>query len=132
MTEVTVKYCDYIHGGARTAPVAVRAIPASAPVQDANPIKTTYVPRKVYLKPRDFQKHGYTPGCGGCEFLETGNGQRQNHTTECRERMEALLENDEAGQQRLREAKDRQDLWIEKQTLEAPAEPAKEDKSETP
>ena len=118
LTEVTIKYSDYVHGGARTAPVALKAIPASAPVVDANPIKTTYVPRKLYLKPRDFLVHGYTPGCRGCEWLETGNGQRQNHTTECRDRMEALLASDGDGQQRLQEAKDRQDLWISKQKIE--------------
>ena len=95
LKEVTVKYREYIHGGARTAPAAVHVIPASAPVKDPNPIKTTYVPRNVYLKPKDFLKHGYTAGCRGCEFLETGIGQRQNHNSECRERMEALLQSDE-------------------------------------
>ena len=46
--------------------------------------------------------------------------------------MEALLESDETGQQRLREAKDRQDTWIEKQDIEATAETTKEDKGEAP
>ena len=46
--------------------------------------------------------------------------------------MEALLESDETGQQRLRDAKDRQDTWIEKQAIEATAETSKEDKGEAP
>ena len=40
LKEVTVKYSDYIHGGARTAPIAVRAIPASMPVVEPNPVTT--------------------------------------------------------------------------------------------
>ena len=109
-----MKYSEYIHGGARISPATIRAIPASNTVQDPNPIKTSYIPRKVYLKPRDFAEHGYTPGCRGCEWLETGNGQRQNHNQECRERMEALLESDVEGAQRLKEAKERTDSWIDK------------------
>ena len=80
--EVTVKYGDYIHGGARTTPVATRAIPASMPVADPEPLRTTYVPRAVCPKPRDFEEHGYTPGCRGCELLVTGL--RKKTESQCR------------------------------------------------
>ena len=114
LEEVTVKYNDYIRGGARTAPLAIRAIPAIAPVRDPEPVKTSYVPRNAYLKPKDCLAHGYTPGCRGCEWLETGNGQRRNHNNECRERLEALPDNDTEGAQRLKEAKERTDTRIAK------------------
>ena len=109
-------YSDYIRGGARTKPLAVRFDSRHTTIApDVDPIPTTYVPRATYLKPADFAKHGYSAGCPGCEFLVTGLGGRKNHTPACRLRMEELLANDDAGRERLRIAAERKDLWTSKQ-----------------
>ena len=51
--------------------------------------------RGAYLKPRDFEKYGWTKGCEGCRRLRTGGMQARPHTQECRERMEAELAREE-------------------------------------
>ena len=45
LTEVTVKLADYIHGGARTKPIAARITVPAASSPDPNPIATNFVPR---------------------------------------------------------------------------------------
>ena len=69
----------------------------------------------ITLKPLDFQLYGYTPGCRGCEWLETGLGKRQSHNSEFRARIEELLAKDVEGEKRLRESIDRRDAWLAKQ-----------------
>ena len=55
-----------------------------------------------------------TEGCRGCEFLQTGIGQRQNHSDQCRDRLEVELAKSEKGQVRLERSKDRIDHWAAK------------------
>ena len=86
----------------------MRSIPASKPIADPDPVKTSYVPR-------DFEVHGYTPVCRGCEFLEAGLGRRQNHNMECRTKIEELLENTEDGDEQIREAGERKTRWMDRQ-----------------
>ena len=51
-------------------------------------------PRQVYIKKRDIEQHGHTPGCAGCRTMLQG-GTRRNHSEECRKRMEAAMAGDE-------------------------------------
>ena len=44
-------------------------------------------PRRTYLKKEDFEVHGYTEGCKGCKWIQTGIGQ-PGHDEKCRTRME--------------------------------------------
>ena len=120
---INVKYTDFVSGGPRTMPIAVHVPVDIAVNPDPNPIPTTYILRSTSLRPKDFTRHGFTGGCRGCEFLATGLGKRQNHTTECRLRMEALLAADEDGKRRLEEAEERKNRWAYKQT-EAKADPS--------
>ena len=64
------------------------AIPKNA---DAEPIAPAFVPRRTRLNPGDFEKHGYTVGCQGCEKLQAGSSERRNHSQQCRARMEEAL-----------------------------------------
>ena len=59
----------------------------------------------------DFDEFGFTEGCKGCEFSQTGIGQRQNHS---RGRVEAELAKSEEGQTRIDRSKDRIDHWVAK------------------
>ena len=51
------------------------------------------IPRRIYLKPADFGKHGYSDGCPRCIYFRTGVGlyRTRPHTEECRARIEAEL-----------------------------------------
>ena len=79
------------------------------------------MPRRTYLKDRDFKTHGYTENCEGCRRLRTGGMGARPHTDECRTRIEAKLR--EAEDPRWARAKARMDeaLWEEIQRQEAQA-----------
>ena len=81
-----------------------------------------FIPRRARLAHKDFDKFGYTEGCRGCEFLQTGIGQRQNQSDQCRDRLEAEFATSEEGQARLERSKDRIDHWGAKVGEEALAE----------
>ena len=51
-------------------------------------------PRRTYLKKEDFEVHGYTEGCKGCRWIQTGIGQ-PGHDETCRKRMEDNLRKEE-------------------------------------
>ena len=54
------------------------------------------VPRRLYLKERDFMAHGTSDHCLGCRALISG-GRAQGHTEECRIRVEGELRKTEEG-----------------------------------
>ena len=60
-----------------------------------------FIPRRTRLAQKDFDEFGYTENCRCCEFLQTGIGGRQNHSDQCRLRIEAELIQTEDGQQRI-------------------------------
>lgn len=55
------------------------------------------------LRREDYAAHGYTIGCPGCRALLRGVAP-QTHSEPCRHRMEDILKESEAGQQRKRVA----------------------------
>ena len=64
------------------------------------------VPRRLYLRTRDFKEHGGTRGCKGCIAMARG-GKGVPHTEACRKRMtEAIAETDE-GRERAKAAEAR-------------------------
>ena len=65
-----------------------------------------FVPRRVYIKKRDYEEYGYTPGCEGCVRMQDGRGKRP-HNQECVERMMEALKSSEEGRRRLQAADDR-------------------------
>ena len=59
-------------------------------------------PRNVYrmrLKRDDFIEKGFTDGCPGCKAILSG-GPVRGHTEQCRKRMEGLMQQTPAGQER--------------------------------
>ena len=34
------------------------------------------IPRRVYIKKKDYEQHGFTPGCEGCAEMQDGRGKR--------------------------------------------------------
>ena len=75
-------------------------------------VEKPYIPRKVYLKVSDFEKFGHTPGRRGCESIIMREKYRVNHSAECRARIIQALPQDEDGQRRLREAEDKENLFL--------------------
>lgn len=63
--------------------------------------------RRARLQRADFLAHGYTPDCHGCENIRGGSRIAIAHSERCRERMEALLAQSDAGRRRLEEAERR-------------------------
>ena len=127
---VVVRYEDFILKGAKTT------IQIRMPKQDggdsraAEPVRgSELVPRRIYAMPRDVVKYGFTQGCPGCTFAQTGIGPKRNHNEACRVRMESKIAKD-ALDERVGKAKDRQDHYFEQKIKES-EEPKRLDDSRT-
>ena len=107
---------EYVQKGAKTSFEDIRTqrhiADGHAPIPAA--LGRAFIPRRARLAHKDFDNYGYTEGCRGCGFLQTGIGQRQNHSDQCRDRLEAELAKSEEGQARLEKSKDRIDHWAAK------------------
>ena len=53
-------------------------------------------PRRVYIRRVELMKHGFTPGCPGCEAAQAGTPPR-GHTEPCRVRIETAMRGDKDG-----------------------------------
>jgi hypothetical protein len=94
--------------GRMTMRIPVRVGDQNEPIIDKNYDRSK--PRRVYLRKRDFQKHGYTAGCEGCAKLSEGRdrpGWRRPHSEDCVARMLEEMGKDEEGQRRIQDATDR-------------------------
>ena len=76
--QINTRYYDYILDGEKAPPamVIVRSHvvvknPDSAPVV---PAAGGYVSRRMAIRLRDLEAHGYTPGCPGCIGAQLGDG----------------------------------------------------------
>ena len=107
---------EYVQKGAKTSFEDIRTqrqiVDGHAPIPAA-PARA-FIPRRAGLAHKDFDNFGYTEVCRGCEFLQTWIGQRQNHSDQCRDRLEAELAKSEEGQVRLERSKDRINHWTAK------------------
>ena len=123
---------EYVQKGAKTSFEEVRThkhvVESRAPVpEEAN---RKYEPRRIRLEQKDFDRLGYTQNCRGCEFLSTGIGVRQGHSSQCRARMEKDLAETEDGKARLDKSKGKFDYWTAKAGEEDTKENAEKDKDE--
>ena len=66
-----------------------------------NKEETISAPRGIRTEKKDFDKHGYTPGCEGCRRMKDG-GERRSHTAKCRERMMKAMSEDDEGKERMK------------------------------
>ena len=64
--EIDMSFSDYVSQGARSSPVDVRPATPSTPIPapGGDP-----VPRRAKMEPQDFERHGFTAGCPGCEQI---------------------------------------------------------------
>ena len=62
--------------------------------------------QRVTLRPHDFRTHGYTENCKGCNAI-LYKKTPQGHSERCRQRMETILADSEAGRARLAIAQQR-------------------------
>ena len=108
--ELDMHYRDYVIQGARSFPVEVRLPTTGNPIADPEGVQP--VPRRAKLNPGNFERHGYTIGCPGCEQLQLPSPVRENHPEACRKRMEKELSKISGGQERLCRAKDRSDTRV--------------------
>ena len=112
LTELTFRFADYIHKGARTKPIDARITVPAAARTDPNPIATNFVPRGVKLAAKDFENYDRIAGCPGCMHPDSGRSGSRNHRADCRQHVEGLLAQDDEGRRRLTEANGRRDAWI--------------------
>ena len=61
-------------------------------------------PNDCFIQRKDLEQHGQTKGCAGCRTMIDG-GNRQAHSSECRERFRRLMQGDEKVQ-RMQERRD--------------------------
>ena len=107
---------EYVQKGTKTSFEDIRThrhiVDGHAPIPAAP--GRAFIPRRARLAHKDFDNCENTEGCRGCEFLQTGIGQRQNHSDQCRDTLESDLAKSEEGQVRLERSKDRIDHWAAK------------------
>ena len=111
-------YDDYIMKGAKTSPAA--GVPRQG-AQEADthvPLRgREFVPRRIYIKPNDSDRHGHTEGCKGCTCLTNRIGPRVLHSEGCRIRMEKIIGEDVADD-RSKKLKERFDHCLAQQVAE--------------
>ena len=110
MDEAMTPIDEYVQKGAKTSWAHRHVVEGYAPVP-ADPGRAS-VPRRARLAQGDFENEGYTEDCRGGEFLQIGIGARQNHSDDCRARIEEELSKTEDGKVRLGKSKDEIDHWV--------------------
>ena len=69
------------------------------------------VPRRLYIKTRDVEKHGYTAGCKGCVAMLRG-GRGVPHSEACRKRLTEMIAQSDEGRARKEAADRRRDDYL--------------------
>ena len=111
---IKVRYEDFVLEGAKSQGARLRFADPSVAVAIDPPIARAgneWAPRRAYLKPADFVKHGYTVGCPGCNWIQTGLGSKRGHNEECRSRMEDSMAANADDKVRIQLQKDKMDAY---------------------
>ena len=87
-----------------SAPHGVVDIPARPDIE--------WKPRRIYVKPNDCLKYGYTDGCRGCMWLQHGLGAKAGHNDECRKRIETAFASDPDDKWRVEQQKAKMDEYV--------------------
>ena len=109
-----LKYREYVCQGAKSTNPRVRfaEVPRSNP--NPEPIGKAFVPRKARITEEELKEYGFTVGCPACERTQTGVGPRREHSTQCRDRIEAKMEENEKTKPKIDRARERMDHWTAK------------------
>ena len=70
-----------------------------------------FVPRRLYIRPTDYERHGFTQGCRGCTWQQNRVGPRPGHSENCRARLETEIAKVE-GDDRTQRVQERQDHFV--------------------
>ena len=70
------------------------------------------VPRPFSITRKDLINYGYTPGCPGCQAA-ANDFRYKPHTIACRKRVEEAMLADDLGSNRVKDAKAREDAYLE-------------------
>ena len=76
------------------------------------------VPITFSIQRKDLINYGYTPGCPGC-YAAANDRRHKPHTTLCRSRLEKAMLEDESQSNRIKDARAREDAFLEQKVREA-------------
>ena len=114
--DIATSYNEYVLGGAKSQGARARfADPGASPGAGSHPqvirAGNEFVPRRVYLKPFDFNKYGFTEGCPGCTWLQNMLGNRRGHNDACRDRMTVCMADNDDDRHRVDAQKSKMDTF---------------------
>ena len=89
------------------------------------------VPRSFAILRKDLVNHGYTPGCQGC-YAAAIDRKHKPHTPACRNRIAQALMGDDKESHRIRDAKDREDAFLENAVRQGDVRQDKDEEVERP
>ena len=116
---IAVRFEDFILKGAKTVVHVNVPKAGGGDRQSEIPTKSAeIIPRRLYVKPADFVRHGFTQGCPGCVCARTGIGPKRNHSEICRQRLEAEIVKD-LSDTRTVKAQERMDHYLAKKVAES-------------
>ena len=117
MDYLSIPYDEYVLKGARTTPIG-NSVKSNLPaaVGEIPVRRREFVPRRLYIRNADYERHGFTEGCKGCVWLQVGVGPRVGHSEACRNRLEQKIAED-PGDSRAQKAKDRIDHYVAQTTF---------------
>jgi hypothetical protein len=85
-----------------------------------------YLPKTLYLRQSDFNRHGFSRDCRGCAVMEAGGTWRALHSEGCKQRMAALLSEEVEEVGRLQRSSQRQTDYFAEQLERDDAKRAKQ------
>jgi hypothetical protein len=134
---ITTTYNDYVLTGAKSKGAKLRFADPSVDVAPSGPVARSgneWAPRRIYLKEDDFKKYGYTVGCMGCTWMQTGLGAKRGHSEACRTRMEEAMASDPIDKTRVESQRIKIDAYVaaEGEAAAHPAEQENVDKNKEP
>ncbi len=93
-------------------PSATDDVPAAVPSEA--------IPRQIYIRKRELEKHGYTKGCVRCDAIRACGSTTAQHSAACRKRIEEAMQADESEQvqARIKATVTRRNEYIEKRVAE--------------
>lgn len=104
--------CCVILGLAPLAPAAEAAEPAERQERQVKQRVETW--RRVYIRKQDLEKFGFTDSCPACRIIKDRRFRSGcNHSEACRERIVQAMQATEDGRQRLAEAQQREETFVE-------------------
>ena len=109
---INIRYDDFVLKGARSTVLVSFPRPVGGENVDSIPVRgRDFVPRRLYVMPNDYVKHGFSQGCPGCAWAQIQMGPRRGHSELCRRRLEEELAKDDTDK-RADKVKERQDHYV--------------------